>query len=910
MAQITSLFSRREFWLALVPLALVFLVMAWRLRVRWRPAWLLRVGLVGMILMGLLFTNLSFTRSALPERQIMVVDLSDSLSAETRLQAWQQAVQWRAGGENRIVITFGAQPEPALPEEVSTLPKEVSTLPQEGSTLPQPGSPTPLAGSIAVTGAAGADARPSIPVDGRDTDLAGALQMAERLLAGEKGKIILASDGLASQPSAVDSVVADLAGKGQTLDVIPLPSRMEQAAGATNDAAVGSLTAPKNLWAGTDFDLLVPVYNIPDGNHAPLNLKINGQDAPISAQPAGLNTYSFHITGLPQGLVTLQVTAIAPGDPFPGNNSAYTMLQVFAPPRVLFVTDGSSPDAVKSFEQNLTQSGIQVNTITPDKLPTNLDTLQNYRVIFLNNLLSSQIAQEQMQALQVFVSRMAGGLVFLGGRNSYTLGGYKGTLLEPMLPVKLEPPPRTERSPIVFQLILDRSGSMGDSATGDNPPIALAREAAMRAIETLRAEDYLGVLTFSDNSNWDVPLRQLGGSDGLKQAQDALSQVVADGSTNMYQAMQDALDGMAQLPKDAPTSRHILLLSDGQSTDGSPDQFRQLAQDAQARGISISTIALGEEADADLMTQIAAAGKGRFYAVKDPNDLPRILITESQAARSGNVQPGKTALKPGEADPPILSGIDQRQLPTLSGYNALSSKRKEGAEDVLVSASFGDPILSTWQYGLGRVVTWAGDIGQEWSGSWPANIASKFWSQVVQYALVDPSLGPAQVNVQVSPTRLNVEASVSTNAGDPLNLADVTFTYAGPADQTHRYLLAQKSAGVYGLDIARPPDGAYRAVLSYTDENNQKVDVPAPFAVNPPKEWLPVDSSAGKANLAAWAAAGHGNVIAAAEITTPVKKAGEQQTAGRNTWLERLLLALVLLWPVEIAVRRRWLPWR
>jgi uncharacterized membrane protein len=866
-------FLRSGFWILFCLLALLLLILAWRLRLRWWLAWPLRAALVGLALLGLFSPPAGLDQRPVPQRQVMVVDQSDSLSEEARLQARQQAIAWQAGRENRLVVAFAAEPRALLPS----------------------GGPWPA-------------------LDGRASNLAGALELAGELLGSSPGKVILVSDGRADQPARVAAAAANLARQNHTLDGIHLPPRPE-----ANDLAVSAPAAPQNLWSGTPFDLLLPVHAPAGVEPVLLQLKINAEDAAILAEPAGAGLYRFHIPALPQGIATLQVTAGAGGaeagaagaDPFLGNNAAYAALQVFAPPRVVFVTSEPAGAAAGRFGQALAENGLQVDVLDPQALPTNLENLQAYRVIFLHNLLSSQLGREQMQALQVFVSRLAGGLIFLGGRNSYTLGAYQTTLLEPLLPVKLEPPPRSERPPVVFLLILDHSSSMDiRSAADDVRPIDLAREAALRAIETMQPADHLGVLSFNDAFNWDVPIRPLGSGLSLRAAQDAVSGVQATGGTHMHQAMQTGLEGMANLPPEASPSRHILILSDGQSSDGSPAEFRHLAEEAQAQGITISTIAFGEDADTDVLSQIAEVGQGRFYAVTEAEDLPRILIYESQAARSENVQAGQTSLKLGEAGHPILSGLSPRQLPELGGYNALSSRATEGAEDVLVSASFDDPILSTWQYGLGRVVAWTGDIGEEWTGAWPAGVEGVFWSQVVRYALVNPALGPAQVDVRVTETRLVVEAAISGPSGEPLDLAEVTFTYADPAGAARSFGLAQASAGTYRLELPRPPPGAYRAVLAYSGEAGQKIEVPAPFAVNPPEEWQPGSAAGGAANLAAWAGMAGGQLLLPEAALAPESAPAGDRTAGAGDWRWRLLLALAILWPAEIAVRRRFLPFQ
>lgn len=870
MALILSVLGRPLFWLLFGLLAVVLLWLAWRQRLHWRPAWVLRVLILALVLVGIFLPRADLSRGELPQRQALVIDQSDSVSLHDRQSIWQQAQAWQAEAENRVVVAFGASPQ-----------------------------------AMVASSAAGPE------VDGRASDLEGALHLAGDLLGAAPGKVILASDGQVSVPSGVAAAITGLKEQGHALDVIPLAGRSDP-----HDGFVGPLWAPANLWENTPFDVILPVYPPQAGGKVDLQLAINGQPSGLAAEPLDQNFYRFRLPPQPQGITTLEVAAAfnsagPDGDPFPENNAAFATLQVFAAPNVLFVSlQPLSPQAA-AFVGLLGQAGLQVEVRGPEALPTNLSTLENYRVIFLHDLLSTHLNQEQMLALQIFVSRQAGGLVVLGGRSSFTLGGYQGTPLEAMLPVDLEPPPRSQRPPIAFLLIMDRSASMSASRGGSGArPIELAREAAMRAIETMRPEDYLGVLPFNDEFNWDVPIRPLGDGLALREALDAVSRVQAAGGTKMYQAMQAGLGQMFALPAGAPASRHVLILSDGQSFDGSAPEFQALAEQARQRNITISTIAFGEGADHEVMAQIAENGKGRYYAASHPDELPRILIHESQAARSENVQAGQTALKLGEANHPILSGLNPAGLPQVSAYNALSSKREAGAEDILLSANFGDPILSAWQYGLGRVIAWTSDIGEEWSGAWASpDHAALFWSQVARYALVNPALAPVQVDIQVTDTRLQVAAAILGPRGEPVNLAQAQFSYAGPDGRVLTYSLPQISAGVYQLDLPRPAEGAYRGLVAYTDEEGQRIETAAPFAVNPPPEWLYAGAAQAPENLAAWASQAGGEILPL-ELAQPAEPEAEpRRTADTRAAWWRLLLALLILWPLEVALRRRWLPW-
>jgi hypothetical protein len=184
---------------------------------------------------------------------------------------------------------------------------------------------------------------------------------------------------------------------------------------------------------------------------------------------------------------------------------------------------------------------------------------------------------------------------------------------------------------------------------------------------------------------------------------DGVQKITANSGTFMYKALREAVMQVEDLSSNAPKDRYILLLTDGKSYDGTDNMFQNLARQARESGITISAIGLGPSIDNDRLAEITSITGGRFYEVINVNDLPRIMYSESIAARSGNKQHGITMFTPGEKNHPVLTGLNLSQFPALNTYNALSSKSDEGAEDILVSGNYEDPLLSVWQYGLGRV---------------------------------------------------------------------------------------------------------------------------------------------------------------------------------------------------------------
>ncbi|MFQ5615567.1 MAG: VWA domain-containing protein [Anaerolineales bacterium] len=853
------------FWVALIAGALALLLIAWQRRLRWRPAWLLRTLLLGAVLLGALTPQTRPPNSGIPTRQVLIVDQSDSLTPGARGLLRTQARTWLAGGENRIVIVAGAQAAVFLGDEWPD-------------------------------------------VDGTGTDLAAALQLAGDLLDADPGRVILASDGGATDPLAFESALETLSLEGHTLDVIPA-----DAINLPTDLYVGPLYLPPTMWENSPFTAVLPVY-VPQKGEVTLRLTRNEESIleETVTLPAGPNLIPFDLQTFKQEILTLSATVTFEGDPRPENNTAYAGLRVFPAPSVLIVTEDAETAGILAAA--LDETGLETDLISPAALPASLSDLDPYQVIILHNFLAVGLTEAQMRTLKDHVSQMGRGLVFLGGRNAYTLGGYKNTILEPILPVKLKPPPREQNTPLTFVLVFDRSASMAPQLIPNHlRPITLAREAAIRAVERLGPEDYFGILTYNSNPSWTIRIGLVGEGLALQRTKDAISQVNAAGGTSIFKALNTAVAGLLETP--TSETRHILLLSDGQSSDGTLEEFVALAKFAHEQGISVSTIALGVEADQELMALIAQAGRGRYYPVLQATDLPKILIDESQAARGENVHEGETRPIQGEPNHPILSGFRIALMPSVSGYNALESKAGEGAEDVLLSGNFEDPLLSVWQYGLGRVAAWTSDTGEEWGDDWVIwDEWGRFWSQVIRYALPDPALGPGQVEVDAGTKGVAIRARIRTPAGVPLNALQVVFSYAGAEGQVHTFQVPQTGPGLYELSLPRPGEGVYRGVVSYKPpDESTRIEIAAPLAVDYPPEWQPADPEAGLANLESWAESTGGSVVAWEDASGDRNRSSEAVPPPRlepNQILQRLILGLIVFWPVEIAIRRRWMPWR
>jgi len=831
------------------------LVLGRYLHLRWWPAWFLRCLLIGSLALVALSLAGGVTGKSFPSMEVMLLDHSDSVDPLARQAGQAAATAWAQRGTGRLVVVFGAAAEVVRSNE---------------------------------------NEWPA--VDGSASDLTGALSMAQGLLGGAPGRVIVATDGRADFEAQVSDLAEEMVASQQRVDIVRTASRSPD-----SDIALGPLRGPTTLWEGSPFSLSVEVI-APAQMPATVFLRAGPETIAERSQvfPAGRSYLAFDGTAPAAGILALAAEVSSEADPFSGNNRAFATIRVLAAPRVLLVS--SSRVAADGLLPLLGANGATIDILSPAELPTSPRELSQYQVFVMQDVLVVDLHPDQMRAIESSVTQGGTGLVVLGGTKSYTLGGYEDSPLESILPVRMEPPPRGQHTPITLLIMLDSSSSMAN-AIGGVPVIRLAQEAALRALDVMEEKDTLGVLTFSGQPRWEVQLTQVSTGAALRKIKDAVARIVPSGSTEMYEALQTAARALAS----GTNMRHVIILSDGYSGDGSDAEFRALAQAMRTDGITVSTLALGRYSNQQLMGLLAEEGGGRLFPVPDPGQLPEVLVAETRAARGENVQQGETSIDFGDPGHPVLFGLESSALPNLWAYNALTSRADEGAEDILVSSSFGDPLLSAWQVGLGRVVAWMSDIGGEWSPGWLESPAgASLWSNVLRYASPDPAHGREEFEVLSEHGRQVFHLALRDSLGTPIDFAEVVLVIQVDGQEIISTRLDQSGPGEYRGSLTLDQPGAYTGLLTCRYGANDPVEIPVGFTVSYPSEWTSSLDALQFNALEELAIATGGGYIEFADLDARQQEDARQAESDRG-WVT--LLVLAGLWPAEIAVRRRWLPW-
>jgi uncharacterized membrane protein len=612
----------------------------------------------------------------------------------------------------------------------------------------------------------------------------------------------------------------------------------------------------------------------------------------------GVNAYTLPLVAGRPGFVDyrVQIVPLAQADTFYQNNELAAFSQIAGPPRVLLVRNANPRDGIDESREliaALEAANILVDVAEISGLPSDLVSLSEYASVVLVNVPASQLSRRQMAAVQSYVRDLGGGLVAVGGPNSYGVGGYFKTPLEETLPVDMHIKDQLRRPRLTMVFVIDHSGSMSD-ASGGVTKLELAKEAAIRSLELLSPTDKVGVIAFDDSAAWVVPITTLEDPNAIASR---IGTIRTGGGTNILNGVQAAAD---TLPGDDSAVKHVILLTDGGADPaGIAETIRGMHDNY---GITVSTVGVGSDA-APFLPDLATVGGGIYHYAADPSSIPSIFTEEISLATRAYIIDGKE-LAPKQVNPsPMLSGIDA--VPTLLGYVGTSAK--DSAQMILLIGEYDDPLLAAWQYGLGRSVAWTSDATGRWAQHWVTwDQFVRFWAQVVRYTITEGAQSNVEVRVERTGDQASVTVDAQSDAGAYLNGLTMQVNVVGPDGTVQPLTLQQVAPGRYAGTFVPTAEGAYLIRVAGTEAGQGATDQTAVaqtagwvLSYSPEYQTLTADPGF----LVRLAALTGGGVVPQDVAQIYAHDLPAARAATQPVW-PYLLLAAALLLPLDIAVRR------
>jgi hypothetical protein len=414
-------------------------------------------------------------------------------------------------------------------------------------------------------------------------------------------------------------------------------------------------------------------------------------------------------------------------------------------------------------------------------------------------VLGPGVAGDSLLAAVAERVRRGAGLVVFGGNGKAGLSRFLGTPADALLPVVPPPvpvpppeppaPPPPEKKPdpkqpkpaleegekeayrVALLLVIDTSGSMGEKNK-----LQMAKQSAIAAAGALSPQDRVGVIAFDDDAREVAAFQD---ATDLPTLNRKISALRLGNRTNFAAPLKMGYPRILAQPCGI---RHVIFMTDGCETI--PGVIEPMIRDGAAKGVTLSTIGIGDDDDIDgnRLSKMVEWGKGKMYRARDPSRLPEIVtldtnrFTVSKRDEAKKKDRPKTdaedlptppadappvpADKPAPPEPPretaapprrphvasaatCISGLEKAEWPALPFAETTPARP---ASQVVLAWDDATPALTLGRAGLGRVAAISAGAASPEAGEflrWPA--APQFLAQLVRSVVDPPPPGAAPV---------------------------------------------------------------------------------------------------------------------------------------------------------------------
>ncbi|MBN2368052.1 hypothetical protein JXC34_03460 [Candidatus Woesearchaeota archaeon] len=394
-------------------------------------------------------------------------------------------------------------------------------------------------------------------------------------------------------------------------------------------------------------------------------------------------------------------------DLFEENNIYYKTVTVYSKPDILYVSKTASP--LRSLYSPF--YSIQSSS--------DLQNLDSYHAVVLNNIPADDLSEEDLEALEEYVSD-GNGLFVIGGKESYDRGNYNTSLLLSMLPVNVG---KAKKQNDVTNIVILMDTGTGARINNKSEVLYIDIQKAVAAdiIKSISSTNRVGLIEANNFLYTLSGLSELGPKRVELIA--LIGRLTTQGISEFRYAYLKAHD-MLRLVKG---SKNIVLITDGDIQEYEKSILEDLVWNANKDGIKTFVINTGKVRDDLFLHNIKGLGGGEIFLV---DETSRIKI---YFGNPGEIPPEDLSLYVYDSNHFITQDIEE--LSSIYGFNEVYPK---STARLLLTTTAGDPVLTVWNYGLGRVASWASDDGFLWIPEMLNQENSKLLIRTLNWLVEDP----------------------------------------------------------------------------------------------------------------------------------------------------------------------------
>ena len=752
------------------------------------------------------------------------------------------------------------------------------------------------------------------------TNIAAAIDYAKTLFTNpEVGKIVLITDGKETD-GAAKIALHSAATQGLMIDVAHISSAYDG-----NDVQIIGVEMPNYYVAkGEPCNISLTLQSRGENS---VSVEMYDNDELVAeteedvqfADGTTTKLISFTHSFKQDGLHALRFVMKADDDFLEQNNvyTSYYYLENFNNILILQKKVGDSNELKKmlnataeSPSEGFKFTEATIGSVTfPETLEAMLSYVRGFDQVILNNISNADLLKYQFvdekasdqdtevqvylgEVLRKYVMDFGGGILTVGGEsdqagavNAYNSKDMSGSAYQEFLPVNV----KEYTPPVAFELVVDRSGSMG--STGDDGETFLedAKAAAVALLEGLEPKDYMGIMTLDTSYEEILPLTPGSQYDVIKEGIIDIGDPT--GGTNFSSAIQKAAQKLWD--KKDVAKRHIIIITDGLPGDTIAN-YGPIIENSYANfGVTLSVLLIGAPTDSvkeEMWEAVNSVGdhvpqekKGQVYIASTAAGAVEAIMKDMEAPNITDVNEGSFYPIIHNITSPLVQGIDRedgnKMTVELGGFYGVEAR---ASADVVLLGEYNVPIYVQWKYGKGSVGSFMCDLqASDWSYEFMYDDnGAKFIRNAVNNLMPTENIRATDITLKlVQDNYLNtLNISTELGAGEKIK-GTITYTVDGidytvsldsfPVDQTNRdcYVteivgagnrysrcsFVAKKGAAYTIKIVKvKQDGTEIEAVTYkTFAYSEEYDLRETETTNELKD-----------KLAGWADIGNGSMIA------------------------------------------------
>ena len=497
-----------------------------------------------------------------------------------------------------------------------------------------------------------------------------------------------------------------------------------------NDASV-EIASAKNIIIGSENIFNVIVRQAGSDIRYRLDVEVDGtpvfSDSITQKEREKVIPISYLFTQLGSHRMKATITP-ATEDRFNLNNVFYRSIFVVTKPRVLVVT-GDTDSPLYTITKSL------YDVTTAGSVPTDISS---YKTVIIDNKAAAELNADILRDY----AGNGGGLVVVGGESSYDKGLYNKSRIEAILPIISRAGEFKGGRNVL--ILIDSSGSTAlSSSTGTQSRISLIDANAISIVRSISPDSRVGVMAFSGITR-ETSILPMSSEANKAQLEDFIRDIGPKGGesenpTDLDKGFREA----ARVLNSVSGTKEIIVISDGLIDPVAHAQTKNTVLELKREDIKIQFVQILFSENAripnDIYDDLAKAANTQVILLY-PDERVGTLIEEGPSATPAPVEtPQVTNQYP-------LTAIDTNHFITryinitasVTGYNDVTPKL---GSDRLVATIRGKPILTTWGFGLGRVVSFTTDNGggeSRWASAVYSGENSRLISSMINWAIGDP----------------------------------------------------------------------------------------------------------------------------------------------------------------------------